>query len=78
MKKEEKLYLKLIFQKNLPLDDDVNISKLAKEFDNVSGADIKDIIFMAAITALERDSEIVSMEDFKVSYKDIKNRYKEA
>lgn len=73
-----KTIFKTHIPEKLPLGDDVNISKLAKEFDNVSGADIKDIIFMAAITALERDSEIVNMEDFKESYKDIKNRYKEA
>ncbi len=60
----------------LPLDEEVSIDNLSKEFTDVSGADIKDIIFMAAITALERKSEIVVMDDFRKAYKDIKNRYK--
>ncbi len=38
----------------LPLADGVNSESLAKEFTKVSGADIKDIIFMAAVNAIER------------------------
>lgn len=38
----------------LPLAEDVNSEILAQEFTEVSGADIKDIIFMAAINAIER------------------------
>ena len=38
----------------LPLAEDVNSEVLAQEFTKVSGADIKDIIFMAAINAIER------------------------
>ena len=40
--------------KKMPLEEGVNSEVLAKEFTDVSGADIKDIIFMAAVTALER------------------------
>ena len=38
----------------LPLAKDINSEVLAKEFTEVSGADIKDIIFMAAVNAIER------------------------
>ena len=38
----------------LPLAENVNSELLAKELTKVSGADIKDIIFMAAINAIER------------------------
>ena len=40
--------------KKMPLEEGLNSEVLAKEFTDVSGADIKDIIFMAAVTALER------------------------
>lgn len=40
--------------KKMPLDEGITSETLAKEFVDVSGADIKDIIFMAAVTALER------------------------
>lgn len=72
-----KIIFKIYILEKLLLGDDVSISKLVKEFDNVLGVDIKDIIFMVVIIVLERDFEIVSMEDFKELYKDIKNRYKE-
>ncbi|WP_294403190.1 ATP-binding protein [uncultured Clostridium sp.] len=38
----------------LPLEEGVDSEVLAKEFTKVSGADIKDIIFMAAVNAIER------------------------
>ena len=41
----------------LPLAENVNSEALAKEFTKVSGADIKDIIFMAAINAIERSEK---------------------
>lgn len=40
--------------KKMPLEEGLTSEILAKEFTDVSGADIKDIIFMAAVTALER------------------------
>ena len=48
----------------MPLDEGITSETLAKEFTNVSGADIKDIIFMAAVTALERcENEKAHIED---------------
>ncbi|MBQ3421585.1 MAG: AAA family ATPase, partial [Romboutsia sp.] len=58
--------------KKMPLEEGVNSEVLAKEFTDVSGADIKDIIFMAAVTALERcekeknESEDDSQEDVEL------------
>lgn len=50
--------------KKMPLDEGITSETLAKEFTNVSGADIKDIIFMAAVTALERcENEKAHIED---------------
>lgn len=41
----------------LPLEEGVNSEVLAKEFTKVSGADIKDIIFIAAVNAIERSEK---------------------
>ena len=41
----------------LPLEEGVNSEALAKEFTKVSGADIKDIIFIAAVNAIERSEK---------------------
>jgi len=71
-----KIIFKTHMPSKLPLDEEVNIDRLSKEFIDVSGADIKDIIFMAAIIALERETEVVSIDDFKEAYKDIRKRYK--
>lgn len=61
--------------KKMPLDEDVNSERLAKEFEDVSGSDIKDIVFMAAINAMDREDEKVIFDDFVQAYKTIKNRY---
>lgn len=60
----------------LPLSDDVNIDVLAKSFDNVTGADIKDIVIMAATETLRNNKEKVDFNDFKYAYKIIMDRYK--
>ena len=71
-----KAIFKTHIPEKLPLEETINEEILSKEFTDVSGADIKDIVFMSAINALERESEVVQMEDFREAYKDIKNRYK--
>lgn len=73
-----KAIFKTHIPEKLPLDEGVNEDVLSKEFTDISGADIKDMVFMAAISALERECEIVNMQDFKDAYKDIKNRYKQS
>jgi len=57
--------------KKMPLEEGLNSQVLAREFTDVSGADIKDIIFMAAVTALER-CEKDNVEDKDDSKEDIK------
>lgn len=54
---------KAIFASNLPatlpVSEDVTPEKLADKFKNVSGADIKDIIFVAAINAIEKRNKMI-------------------
>lgn len=66
---------KLHIPENLPLSEDVTCENLAKEFTDISGADIKDIVFMAAVNALEDEKECVSFDEFRNAYSDVKNRY---
>ena len=59
----------------MPLDEGINSEELAKQFVDISGSDIKDIVFMAAIKAMEKEADKVIMEDFIEAYETIKNRY---
>lgn len=60
---------------SMPIKSDVNVDILAKSFENISGADIKDIILFAAVTTLRDGRECVELKDFEVSYKIVKSRY---
>lgn len=66
---------KLHIPKNMPLSKDVSSDILAHEFEGMSGADIRDIVFMAAVNALENEKDNVSIEDFRLAYNNVKNRY---
>ena len=59
----------------MPIDDGVNSSKLAKEFDGISGADIKDIVLFAATRALEEKRDFVNWNDFLYGNDIVKKRY---
>jgi SpoVK/Ycf46/Vps4 family AAA+-type ATPase len=59
----------------LPLKQDINASYLAKKYENISGADIKDIVLYASINCLERNSDIIQLEDFDEAYSYIRARY---
>lgn len=63
----------------LPLAEDVNLHELAKRYDGVSGADIKDIAIYAAIKALRErgDNAKIYFADIEEACILIKNRYKE-
>lgn len=63
----------------LPLAEDVNLHELAKRYDGVSGADIKDIVIYAAIKALREkgDNAKICFADIEEACILIKNRYKE-
>ena len=61
----------------VPLASDVCIKDLAEKYDNLSGADIKDIILYAAIKALREqgDKAAITASDIDASVKLIRNRY---
>lgn len=61
--------------KEMPRNDDVTIETLANKFDNISGADIKDIVLMAATETLRNNRDKVSLEDFEYAYNIIISRY---
>lgn len=63
--KGRKVIFDVHIPEKLPLAEDVNSEVLAKEFTNVSGADIKDIIFMAAVNAIERTEKEINREEDK-------------
>ncbi|MEH7009208.1 ATP-binding protein [Neobacillus niacini] len=60
---------------SLPLEKGITARLLSEKFDGVSGADIKDIVLYASITCLERDGEIIYLEDFEEAYSYIRSRY---
>ena len=61
----------------MPVEEGINKDVLAEKFDNITGADIKDIILMAATETLRNSRETVSMNDFEYAYSIIMKRYKE-
>lgn len=61
--------------KEMPRNDHVTIEVLANKFDNISGADIKDIVLMAATETLRNNRDKVSLEDFEYAYNIIISRY---
>lgn len=48
---------KLHLSDKMPLADDVTAESLAGRYDKVSGADIKDMVFYAALYTLEKEKE---------------------
>ena len=61
--------------KKMPLHSDVTAESLAGRYDGISGADIKDMVFYAALYALEQEKEVLDMSVFDYSYKTIRERY---
>lgn len=70
----EKIW-KLHIGKNMPLAEGVNAESLAKRYDNISGADIKDMVFYAALHALEQEKAELDFDTFDYANKAIKERY---
>jgi len=64
-------------RKNIPLSPTVTPSNLAKKYVGLTGADIKDIVLVAAINALREGGEnaILNDEHFDRAAKLIKARY---
>lgn len=61
--------------KEFPISDEVTLEWLSKNYEDISGADIKDIVLYAGVNALEDNRDIVIKEDFNLAYNYIKNRY---
>lgn len=74
----EKLFRRYV-SKEMPLSDDVTTEILAKNFEKLSGADIKDMTLYAALNAIKLNPEntIISMKNFQEAYKIIRQRYDE-
>lgn len=64
-------------RKNIPLSPTISPSNLAKKYVGLTGADIKDIVLVAAINALRENGEyaVLSDEHFDRAAKLIKARY---
>ena len=59
----------------LPLEDSIDATYLAKKYEGISGADIKDIVFYSALNALENDKKFIDNDSFDEAFEIIKNRY---
>ena len=66
---------KLHLGEKLPVADDITAENLAEKYDSLSGADIKDMVFYAALHALEKGFDCVNEEAFESAYSVIKERY---
>lgn len=62
--------------KKMPLHSEVTAESLAKRYDGISGADIKDMVFYAALYALEQEKDVIDFSVFDDSYKTIRERYR--
>lgn len=67
---------KLHLSEKMPLGE-VNAESLAKRYDGISGADIKDMVFYAALYALEQEKEAMDFSVFDYAYTVIQERYKD-
>lgn len=75
---DEKAWLqiwKLHLSDKMPLADDVTAESLAGRYDKVSGADIKDMVFYAALYTLEKEKECMDFSVFDYAYVTIQGRY---
>lgn len=59
----------------LPMDDKITPEYLAARYERVSGADIKDMVFYAALYTLQKNQEMIDNEAMDQAYEVIKNRY---
>lgn len=66
---------KLHLSDKMPLATDVTAENLASRYDNISGADIKDMVFYAALYTLEKEKEYMDFSVFDYAYVTIQGRY---
>lgn len=67
---------KLHLSDKMPLHSEITPESLASKYDEVSGADIKDMVFYAALYALEYRINEINFDVFDRAYKTIRERYK--
>lgn len=68
---------KLHLGDKLPVADGITADYLAEKYDSLSGADIKDMVFYAALHTLEKGLDVVGAEAFESAYSVIRERYKD-
>lgn len=66
---------KLHLSDKMPLATEVTAENLASRYDNISGADIKDMVFYAALYTLEKEKEYMDFSVFDYAYVTIQGRY---
>lgn len=66
---------KLYIGSELKLSPILDQKTLAQKYDDVTRADIRDILFIAAAIALEENRDILYEIDFDLAYKQVLNRY---
>lgn len=62
----------------MPLGDAVTPESLAERYEGISGADIKDMVFYAALYTLEQGKEAIDFSAFQHTYSIIQERYKDS
>lgn len=62
---------------SLPLKKGITAEWLAKRYEQISGADIKDIVLYAAVNCLDRGEDALNSVDFDDAYSYIQARYDE-
>lgn len=68
---------KLHLGAKMPLNEEVTTESLAKRYEGISGADIKDMVFYAALYTLEQEKEEMDFSVFDYAYSAIKERYED-
>ena len=68
---------KLHLGDKLPVADGITARYLAEKYDFLSGADIKDMVFYAALHTLEKGLDVVDAEAFENAYSVVRERYKD-
>lgn len=66
---------KLHINEKMPLDTEISVESLAKRYGGISGADIKDMVFYAALYTLEQEKKTIDFSILDYAYITIKGRY---
>ena len=67
---------KLHLSEKMPLANEVTAQSLASRYEEISGADIKDMVFYSALYTLEKEKEEMDFDVFDYAYTTIQERYK--